>query len=196
MKILIGFCVLVLLGCNSAEKESKSVKSIDTAQKEKSYFPVVDFIRSEIRYVDSLPVAIIKYTTQNGITDSTIINVDQFHRLAEEFIPAELNKESFEKNFSETSFFDNTTQFASFLYSTDKKDLQVSRVDVLAKPDDVVYNKVNSIYIEKVIEKPDTSIIRKMYWKAGKNFQINTEIRTADQKIVGNQVKVVWNRWE
>ncbi len=91
MKILIGFCVLVLLGCNSAEKESKFVKSIDTAQKEKSYFPVVDFIRSEIRYVDSLPVAIIKYTTQNGITDSTIINVDQFHRLAEEFIPADLN---------------------------------------------------------------------------------------------------------
>ncbi len=94
------------------------------------------------------------------------------------------------------SFFDNTTQFASFLYSTDKKDLQVSRVDVLAKPDDVVYNKVSSIYIEKVIEKLDTSIISKMYWKAGKNFQINTEIRTADQKIVGNQVKVVWNPWE
>ncbi len=196
MKILIGFSVLVMMGCNGAEKESKSVKNIDTAQKEKSYFPVVDFIRSEIRYVDSLPIAIIKYSTQNGITDSTIINVDQFHRLAEEFIPAELNKESFEKNFTEMSFFDNTTQFASFLYSTDKKDLQVSRVDVLAKPDDVVYNKVNSIYIEKVIEKPDTSIIRKMYWKAGKNFQINTEIRTADQKIVGNQVKVVWNRWE
>jgi hypothetical protein len=185
-----------MLGCNSDQKESKSVKNIDTAQKEKSYFPVVDFIRSEIRYVDSLPIAIIKYTTQNEITDSTIINLNEFHRLAEEFLPAELNKESFEENFSETSFFDNTTQFASFLYATNKKGLQVSRVDVLAKPEDVIYNKVRSIYIEKVIERPDTSIVRKMYWKAGKNFQINTEIRSADQEIVSNQVKVVWNPWE
>jgi hypothetical protein len=188
---LYAVTVLLYCGCKNVGKEPASTQSIDSTQKAKAYFPVIDFIRSEINYVDSLPVGIMKYTTQDGITDSGYIKADEFHQLAQEFLPADLNKEAFESNFSETSFFDNTTQYASFLYSSDKPDRTVSRVDVLAKPEDVVYNKVQSIYIEK----SDSSTIKKLYWKAGQSFQINTETRTPEQKLITRQVKVVWNPW-
>jgi hypothetical protein len=138
----------------------------------------------------------MKYTTHNGSIDSGYIKPGEFHQLAQEFLSPELKRESFEKTFSESSFFDNTTQYSSFLYSAIDKNLPVQRVDVLAKPEDVVYNKVKSIYMEKRYEKGDSSFIQKLYWKAGQNFQINTEIRTAKPEVISKQVKVVWNSWE
>lgn len=168
--------------------------AVDSTKEEKAYFPVQDYIKSEIRQVDSLPVGIMKYTTgQDGAVDSGYIKHEEFHQLAQEFLSPILERESFEKQYSENSFFDNTTQYASFLYSAIDKSLPVQRIDVLAKPEDVVYNKVRSIYMEKRFERADSSVIQKLYWKAGQNFQINTEIRTAKPEVISRQVKVVWN---
>lgn len=191
-----GLVVLLLIGCNNNGTQPNPLPGKDSTQKEKAYFPVLDFIKSEIRYVDSLPIGIIKYTTTNGIIDSGYIKPEEFHKLAEEFLSPALNKETFENEFSETSFFDNTTQYSSFLYSTTNKNLPIQRVDVLVKPEDVVYNKVKSIYMEKRMEKADSFIVQKLYWKAGHNFQINSEIRTSKPEITSSQVKVVWNQWE
>ena len=193
--ILYGLMLLVYVGCNSAEVEPGTSQIRDSTQKTKEYFPVLDFIRSEIRFVDSLPIGIMKYTTQDGKTDSGYIKLDEFHQLAQEFLPSDLNEEAFENNFSETSFFDNTTQHSSFLYASTKKNSGVSRIDVLVKPENVVYNKVKSIYMEKFSEDADSSVIKKLYWKAGQNFQINTEIRTPKQEVATRQIKVVWNPW-
>jgi len=195
-KSLIGLVLLLAIGCNNPSIQPSPELNTDSTQIVKAYFPVLDFIKSEIKYVDSLPVGILKYTSENGITDSVYIKLEEFHQLAQEFLPVALNKETFEKEFSETSLFDNTTQYSSFLYTTVNKNLLVNRIDVLVKPEDVVYNKVKSIYMEKVIEKPDTSFIKKLYWKAGHNFQINTEIRTVSPEAVNRQVKVVWNSWD
>lgn len=193
--ILYGLMVLVYVGCNSAEVQPETSQIRDSTQDVKEYFPVLDFIRSEIRFVDSLPIGIMKYTTQDGKTDSGYIKLDEFHQLAQEFLPSDLNKEAFESNFSETSFFDNTTQYSSFLYASTRKNSNVSRIDVLVKPENVVYNKVKSIYMEKFSENADSAVIKKLYWKAGQNFQINTEIRTPKQEIATRQIKVVWNPW-
>ena len=193
--LLMGFTLLLLIGCNDdGEKKSIPTSAVDSTKKEKAYFPVQDYIKSEIRQVDSLPVGIMKYTTsQNGSVDSGYIKQEEFHQLAQEFLSPVLERESFEKQYSENSFFDNTTQHASFLYSAIDKSLPVQRIDVLAKPEDVVYNKVRSIYMEKRFERADSSVVQKLYWKAGQNFQINTEIRTAKPEVISRQVKVAWN---
>ena len=191
--LLLGSTLLLLIGCNDAENQSIPAKAVDSTKEEKAYFPVQDYIKSEIRQVDSLPVGIMKYTTQNGTVDSGYIKPEEFHQLAQEFLSPVLETESFEKNYSENSFFDNTTQYSSFLYSAIDRGLPVQRIDVLAKPEDVVYNKVKSIYMEKRFERADSSIIQKLYWKAGQNFQISTEIRTAKPEVISKQVKVVWN---
>ncbi|MGZ5190050.1 MAG: hypothetical protein ACXWCZ_03465 [Flavisolibacter sp.] len=195
-KLLIGFTFLsIFIGCNNTGTQTESQLSVDTTTA-KAYFPVLDFIKSEIRYVDSLPVGIMKYTTENGKTDSGYIKQPEFHQLAQEFISPALEKESFEKEFSETSFFDNTTQYSNFLYSTANRNITLHRVDVLSKPVDEVYNKVRSIYMEKSFQREDSSFIQKMYWKAGQNFLINTEITTSKPDVITRQVKVVWNPWE
>lgn len=193
---LLSSTLALLIGCNDTGNQSAPVKTLDSTEKVKAYFPVQDYIKSEIGQVDSLPVGIMKYTIQDGSIDSGYIKSEEFHQLAQEFLSPILEKESFEREFSENSFFDNTTQYSSFLYSAIDKNSPVQRVDVLAKPEDIVYNRVKSIYMEKRYEKGDTSVVQKLYWKAGRNFQINTEVTTAKPEVISKQVKVVWNSWD
>ena len=71
----------------------------------------------------------------------------------------------------------------------------MQRADVLATPDQG-YDKVKSIYLEKVIRKNDTLVVEKMYWKMRKNFQVVSSMRVLDQPAVIKQLKVVWDNSE
>src|SRR5215211_397270 len=142
--LLRVFAFLLCMGCNNGDTQSVTAGNTDSTQKEKAYFPVLDYLQSEIKYVDSLPVGIVKYTIEKNTTDSTYIKLPEFHQLAQEFLSPLLKKETFEKEFTETSFFDNTTQYSNLLYSTANNKLSLKRVDVVVKPENVVYNKVKS----------------------------------------------------
>jgi hypothetical protein len=54
----------------------------------KNFFPVADYLRSEIRYVDSTPLAIEIYHIQGSKTDSAFIQASAFNQLAKEFLPS------------------------------------------------------------------------------------------------------------
>src|SRR5687768_13703775 len=114
---LLAFSFMFLMGCHETENQSIPTKTSDSTEEVKAYFPVQDYIKSEIRQVDSMPVGIMKYTIQNGSVDSGYIKPDEFRQLAQQFLSPVLEKGSFEKGFSENSFFDNTTQYSSFTYS-------------------------------------------------------------------------------
>ncbi len=189
-KLLIGtiVCLLLLACCNNKQKTDSTKQ-----EENKNYFPVADFIRGEISYVDSLPLGIIKYIIKNGKTDSSYIKTDEFDRLAQEFLPAELNDSIFRKNFIETSFLDQTTQLLTFTYSTKNALLQLHRVDILATPSATGFDKVRSIYMEKSSGKNDTSIIKKMYWRTKKSFEIITLLQPNNKPLITDQLKVVWD---
>ena len=194
MKNYSLFIIIINFLVSGCQNNTQTVKT-DKAADKKTFFPVGDYIKSEISYVDSLPVAIMKYTRQGNQTDSAYIKPEEFHRLAQEFLPAELTTPVFEKEFSEVSFFDETTRSLTFTYSTKNNTLELQRADVLATPDQG-YDKVKSIYLEKVIRKNDTLVVEKMYWKMRKNFQVVSSMRVLDQPAVIKQLKVVWDNSE
>lgn len=164
----------------------------DTQATVKLFFPVYDFLLGEIRAVDSLPIAIKKFTTTKAGTDSVYIKLDEFHELANEFLVDELKKENFESTFKESSFQDQSTGYSVFSYSPNDQHSQINRVDVATEAGSA-YDKVNSIFIIKNITRADTLIAKKLYWKAENNFIINTELRAGQKPPVSKQVKVVWN---
>jgi hypothetical protein len=181
--------------CNDPGPAQATQTAPDTASAAKNYFPVIDFIRSEIKYVDSLPVGIMKYVSLNGQKDSGYIKLDEFHQLAEEFLPRELNDSNFIDNYEESSFYDRSTKTSTFLYTAKDKSMPVQRVDVLSKPDQV-YDKVTSIYIQKNISSDDSFVIKKLYWKPGRHFQISSEKRLEGSAPLETQIKVVWDNRE
>lgn len=160
-----------------------------------AYFPVMDFLKSEIAAVDSLPVGIMKYRSTASSNDSGYIQHEEFDRLAAEFIPEELNDQAFKKEFKETSFIDRSTGGATFFYSTTNNDINLKRVDVVTGKTDT-YDKVKSIYLEKKFANDDSSVTKKLFWKPGRNFQVITVVtkKTGDPKT--GIIKVVWDNRE
>jgi hypothetical protein len=160
---------------------------------QKSFFPVLDFVRTEISYLDSTPLAIRRTIIRNDKTDSSFIKLPAFHELAQEFTPAELAAGLFEKEYTEKSFIDQTTRTATFTYSTQNKSLPVQRVDVLTSVGSVGSERVKSIYMEKFFSRGDTLVTKKLLWKAGKNFLIVTTLQPPGKPPDVQQIRVVWD---
>jgi hypothetical protein len=177
----------------SAANETDSLAAKDSAST--LFFPVGDYLETEILYVDSTPLAVKRYTIQKERTDSAYIQPAEFNTLAREFLLPEFKDGSFQKNYTETSFVDKSTHSATFTYSTTDKTLPLQRVDVITVPG-VRANKVKSIYIQKIIRTGDTAVVKKLYWRAGRNFQILTRTNVPGMPSVEKQVRVVWNNDE
>ncbi len=189
MKKQLAFLFLlfvVLFSCKN-NKPKETGKEND----KKDFFPVSDYLKSEIHYVDSLPLGITKYSTLNNKTDTAYIKSSEFDQFANDFLSADLKPENFEKEFSETSFMDETTHSATFTYSTKNNKLELQRVDVLANTIDGA-NKVSSVYLEKKFHKNDTLIIQKLLWRTGTSFQIATSTQISTHPAIIKQLKLVW----
>ena len=166
-----------------------TTKAADT---KKNFFPVYDYLKSEIAFVDSFPLRIIHYHTDNGKTDSSFTQFPAFNQMAREFLDPALMSPDFENDFSETSFLDQTSQSLTFTYSSKNSRTGLRRVDVLATPG-LGFDKVKSIYEEKITLQHDTSIIKKLYWKARRNFQVITITQVGSRPAVASQSRVVWD---
>jgi hypothetical protein len=139
-----------------------------------------------------MPLAIKAYHIQGGGTDSAFIQAPAFNQLAKEFLPPELDSPAFEKNFSEVSFYDQTTNSLTFTYTARANATGLKRVDVIAaqRPG---FDKVKSIYMEKTVNDKDTLITKKMYWRPRKSFLVLTIIQTKGLPKENRQLKVVWD---
>ena len=200
MKYLIALSLilgLTFVSCKNprqrtAQTSKDSIPPNDTAN---TFFPVAEYLETEILHVDSVPLALKKFTTVNNKTDSAFILVPEFNTLAKQFLPQELHDGRFEKDYTESSFMDKLTQSVTFTYSTAVQELPLKRVDVQTIP----YNgsqKVKSIYLEKNYSSGDSLITQKMYWRAGKSFQIATRMTPKGKPSVEQLLKVVWDEEE
>jgi hypothetical protein len=178
----------------SGQQDSVSIKGVlsnnDSAKD--TFFPVADYLETEILRVDSFPIATMKYTVRNGRTDSGYIQLTEFNELALQFLVPEFQDGSFEKKYTENSFVDRATQSVTFTYSTTDESLPLQRVDVVAASG-TQGHLVKSIYLERTRVAGDSVIHQKMFWQAGRNFQIISLIRVKGQPPVQQQVRVVWN---
>ncbi len=198
---LLSLVVLIvtLTGCKS--KEEPSVTGSDAQAKTdspvvKNYLPVVDFIKGEIRNVDSFFAGIKKFNIVDGkMIDSTFITPEEFHKLAAEFVTNDLSKEYLEQHYEENSFLDQATQAVTFTYSALDHQLPIKRIDLLTADVNGV-DKMKSLFVEKITSSGDTTTIKRLLWKAGKNFNLITQRSVGQLQPQVSQVKVVWDHSE
>ena len=190
---------LFFLACGeknrSSDADPKTATVEDTTQAASQYFPVSAFLKGEIAYVDSLPVGIMKYTSRESRQDSGYIKIEEFHKLAQEFLPSEMNDSQFVKEFQETSFMDKSTNIATFMYGSKNEKIPVRRVDIVTAKGPI-YDEVKSIYIEKNYQQGDSFFIKKLFWRPKRNFQIVTLKSKGSEKPQNELIKVVWDNRE
>jgi len=199
MKFVLVIClagVVLLSACSNHQQPAvspgDSLAKADSGATKSAFFPVADFLEAEIRSVDSLPLAKKKFTIRDGHTDSVFLELPEFNRLALQFVPQELADGSFEKNFTETAFQDKATGSITFTYSPVDPNSEVRRVDVVTVAG-LRAQQVRTVYLERLRKSGDSVILRKMFWRAQRNFSIATLIHVKGKQAGEAQIRVVWD---
>jgi len=175
-----------------ATSSKDSLPGSDSSAATNQFFPVDDYLEAQILSVDSMPTqAYWEYVTHDNRTDSSLITTADFNKLALQFLPPEIRDGGLNKNFTENSFMDKTTQTITFTYTPVNRDLPLQRVDVQTAPG-VRDQEVKSIYLERNRTAGDSVILQKLLWRAKHSFQIMNLIRIKGKAPQEEQIRVVW----
>ena len=188
MIIILSACSVLFAACGSHQP----VQEKNDPEPVKSYFPVQDYIKGEIKIIDSVPVGIMKKFSNGTRKDSGFIDRTEFKRLSGEFTSDQLSKAALEKDYTETAFRDQTSGYFTMTYVPKTTTAPLQRIDVTVKPGELS-DHVNSIYVEKEYAQNDTVINERLYWKANTSFRITKEKKFKDQNPVIEQLLVIWD---
>jgi hypothetical protein len=177
-------CILILLVSCSGNDEKKF------EQEDKSFYPIGSFIRSELALVDSLPIAVFKYTIKDQKTDTQLLAKPAFRNIAETFLTPDITVDPLKKKYKETVFMDATINTITFSYTAEDSSSEIQKIDVFINPET---DRVKNIYVEKIIRGVDSSITQKMIWIAGKHFQVSTLVTHKNKAEESLQEKYSWD---
>jgi hypothetical protein len=184
---IILYACFGLAGCNSNKKQQS-----DKAQAEEStvYYPINDYIRKQIKQVDSIPYYVYRVLLVNGKKDSTTISRPVFDSLTQQFILPELEEGALRKNFTESVYVDESTNSVTLTYTPKDSNTVVQNAMVLL---DTSSQNVKWAFINILQNKGDSTIIQKMGWKGGESCYLNRSVSYADGKRNDMQLNIVWN---
>jgi hypothetical protein len=196
MKKVLPFILLIALAaCNSkpgTTTGSDSLAAKNDSLKNEPFYPIAEYIQSQIAYLDSTPLAIEKHTyVNNKRIDSTTIDRNAFRQLAEEFLKPDLNDPKIKPFYTENSYQDLTINSVTFNYITTDPNQELRQADVLLNP---VNNKVKNIIFRKTRMVGDTSVSINGLWKHNMNFQLNYTLNPANGNAQTKQIKVIWDK--
>ncbi|MBN8785938.1 MAG: hypothetical protein J0I84_02480 [Terrimonas sp.] len=187
--LLIVLSICTILACNNKNAASSAgQQNEDTTQKE--FYPISGFIQAQIKKLDALPLAVIKYTTINNKTDTSIIEKNDFAAVAGYFTTPDITAPGIKNQFEETSFIDASISTISLTYLAKNDTIALRKADVLLNQDN---SRVTTIYIEKKSAVANESKTQKMLWTADRNMQVTTIEQAAGspEKVIVE--KYVWD---
>jgi hypothetical protein len=200
MKQLFVFLMYAvwLIACTNPSNtvDTTKVQVMPDSLGNKNFLPVADMIAGELKIIDSLQLPITKTILVGKQSQIFPLSPRELQQLANEFLQPDINDPRIKKFYKENSVADQSSGTINFMYTTAVDSLEIRRLDVTLKGDPVLNDKLNNIYIEKYSKYADTAITKKLFWKAGKNFQIVTEKRWNNQVSPRQTIKVVWDPTE
>jgi hypothetical protein len=148
-------------------------------EKEKEYFPFQTFLQQELNQIDSLPVAVFKYSKRNDKTDTVIIEKKQFREITSALLNINLlNKDNLDA-YTELVLEDTDIDNINISYTTDNKTLPIKQLQLNIKPGTSL---VKNFYVERMDQINDLKILRKILWTSQKGVTI-TSLYYQDNKL-------------
>lgn len=177
-------------------KQKDNVRAVqfqkDTTE-EQTFFPVTQYLRGQLKEIDSLPVTPLKITNSNGKIDSAWMKKEDIRPFAQPFLFPEIDSANFKKLFDSKSFLDQTIN--SFTFSYDPIDklpdtLQLRRWDVYIDPQK---NTITRIYIVKEINANGALQTIQLTWKSNQWCKIVT---ITEQQGKQQNIKEETMKWD
>ena len=179
--VILMLSVTIFFGCKS---------------KKNDVFPAIDFIKSQVAHVDTSVYPIIKLVPQTDSTyDTTYVKREDFKTLANDFIETPDISKKFSGKYVEERMMNDELGLAVFIATPKDEDLEVRRQEIRIVPDPP-NDKVQSIYLEKLKNYKDSSVLKRMTWYTDRKFQIITISQKKNEKEKNSVMEVIWNDQE
>lgn len=182
--------LLFILSCGNHEtKEMKAVPAIDSSAM--VYYPINDYIRRQIKDVDTTPYYLYRLQVLNGKKDSSAVSRPAFDSAVSVFLLPELDFRSMRKNFTESVFDDESTNSITLTYTPNDKNETVQNASVLLSKEN---QSVKWIFISILTSSEDSTVIQRISWKGDESCSLNTSVTYNDKRPEQQrQLSFVWN---
>lgn len=176
--------LLILASC-AAKKES--------GDEDKRFFPVSSFLKSQVAMVDTTLNSIMKVVTQNGTSDTSYIQRQEFRSHARDFLALpDLSSSEFEDEYTETELFDQELKSVVLNYTPKEEGNEIQRQEVIIEPNEQTGDKVKTIYVDQVLNEGDSTVQKRLTWGVDHYFQVVTITKKDGSP---EQVKIVRLSW-
>lgn len=145
----------------------------------KSYFPFKQYLENELNQIDSLPIAIFKFSSSKEKKDTSIIDKKEFRKIATGLLMIDLQNEDVSNTYQELVLADTDIDNIAISYTTEKKENPIQQLQLNIKPGTTT---VKNFYVERKDKINDVTIIRKILWSSKQSVTI-TSIYYKENKI-------------
>lgn len=181
---------IVIIVASSSCNNKKAAEEVTYDNDSITFYPLRNFLQSQINDVSNTPYFIYALTTQQQKQDSTVITSQQFAALTTIFTRYTIDSPTIKKYYREDAFNDESTHSVTMSYTTRNKTLPVQQADILLDP---ATQKVKRIFLHIIQNSGDTTFIYKLGWKTDKSCSIAKTILTSAGTELTTQSTVVWN---
>lgn len=183
---MFGLWCVLCWGCRSKEK----AEGDDAAP-----FPVVPYLQSQVRHVDTSLYAIVQIRKAQGTADTTYLRREDFRAAAADFLSLPDLAAAGKEKYAETKLYDADLKKVVITYVPKPGEAVegITRQDVIIEPDAGNGDQVQTIYIETVLSSGDSTIQKKMTWNVGGSFQVIKLINKGEQPERVETTTVTWS---
>ena len=179
--LLIG--ALFVASCND-KKENKN---------EKNFFPVLSFIKSQVAHVDTSVFRIIRIVKKDSTSDTTYLKREEFREAAKDFLTIpDISDKDLRDEYTETELFVEDLDQVALNYMPKEPTKEITRQEVMIKAG-ADGDKVQSIFINRVINNKSGSIQKILFWEVDKQFRVITLTQLPDSPETKETIEVKWN---
>lgn len=190
--ILIAIVSIGLFtACKNTNNSNTVVENKDTTSG--SFMPVPDFLKEDLRKVDSFSGGIVLKTLRDEKKDSVYISIDDLKERSKAFMSEELDSAVFNREFTETSIMDETTSLLNFIYIAKPGSPSTVRKVVVYIAPSLATDKINRIYIEREFSRGDTVVSQKMTWKLRQYWMLAEEGSVPGKATYRSVQKAIWD---
>lgn len=160
MKAYFSLLTLLFIAYSSCRQEEP-----------KSYFPFKEYLENELKEIDSLPIAIFKFSSTKENADTTIIDKQAFRKIVIGLLAIDLQNEEISKTYKELVLEDTDIDNIAISYTTEKKENPIKQLQLNIRPGTTT---LKNFYVERLDKINDITITRKILWSTNQSVSITS----------------------
>lgn len=178
----VALLLVFLVSCGEKKEDSST-----------AYFSVPDFVRSQIKGIDSTAHRFTRIESRGEAYDTAEIDKKQFHQYAEEFLRIpDIASPSLKKKYKEENSYDETLKNVLLTYSPTEPDAEVQRQVVMLVPDELGNTQVSTLQVDWIENEGKEAATRYLIWHVGHRFQVVTKSTAANGQESVHTLIVKW----